>query len=58
LLHFHVHAIVDKSMPTIRIPSTLHAAVRWDKQQKYQKHDFQHAIAALPYCDYFLLKSG
>jgi hypothetical protein len=45
-------------MPTIRIPSTLHAAVRWDKQQKYQKHDFQHAIAALPYCDYFLLKSG
>jgi hypothetical protein len=45
-----------KTMPTIHIFSTLYAAVRWDKKQKFQDndfYDFRHATAALPYCDYF-----
>jgi hypothetical protein len=47
--------IVDE-LPSFRIYSGLHAAVRWDKTQKYQAndlHDFRHAFAALPYCDFF-----
>ena len=47
---------VGISMPTIYISSALHASVRWDKKQKFQDHDihdFRHATAALPYCDYF-----
>lgn len=47
--------IVDE-LPSFRIYSGLHAAVRWDKKQKYQAndlHDFRHAVAALPYCDFF-----
>lgn len=47
---------VGKAMPSIHIQAALHAAVRWDKNQKFQNHDFHdlnHATAALPYCDYF-----
>lgn len=47
---------VGSSLPAINISAGLHAAVRWDKQQKFQAndlHDFRHASAALPYCDYF-----
>ncbi|MDD2734937.1 MAG: hypothetical protein PHF56_13430 [Desulfuromonadaceae bacterium] len=47
--------IVDQ-LPSFRIYSGLHAAVRWDKKQKFQAndlHDFRHAVAALPYCDFF-----
>lgn len=42
--------------PTLRIMSGLHAAIRWDKAQKYQDndlHDIRHAAIALPYCDAF-----
>jgi len=45
-----------KMMPTIRISAALYAAVRWDKKQNFQDHDFydfRHATAALPYCDFF-----
>jgi len=47
---------ITTEFPSYRITSGLHAAVRQDKNQKYQAndmHDFRHASAALPYCDYF-----
>ena len=47
---------VTVEMPFINILSSLYAAVRWDKQQKFQDndfYDFRHATTALPYCDYF-----
>lgn len=47
---------VKQELPSFRIHAGLHAAVRWDKKQKYQDndlHDFRHAAAALGYCDYF-----
>lgn len=43
-------------LPSARIASGLYAAVRWDKKQKFQDHDFhdfRHASAALPYFDHF-----
>ena len=42
--------------PTFDVISGLHAAIRWDKNQKYQDndiHDINHAASALPYCDAF-----
>ena len=42
--------------PTFDVISGLHAAIRWDKKQKYQNndlHDIRHAASALPYCDAF-----
>lgn len=42
--------------PTFDVISGLHAAIRWDKSQKYQDndlHDIRHAASALPYCDAF-----
>lgn len=47
---------VTIELPIYRIISGLFAAVRWDKKQLFQPndmHDFWHASAALPYCDYF-----
>lgn len=47
---------VTVEMASINILSSLNAAVRWDKQQKFQDndfYDFRHATTALPYCDYF-----
>lgn len=47
---------ITTELPSFRIPSGLHAAVRWDKRQNYQAndmHDIGHATAALPYCDFF-----
>ena len=41
---------------TLRITSGLHAAVRWDTNQRFQEndyHDFRHAASAILYCDYF-----
>lgn len=52
---FKLNKIGDH-LPTARITSGLFAAVRWDKKQKFQDndlHDFRHACAALPYCDFF-----
>ncbi|MGY8915890.1 MAG: hypothetical protein ACKVJF_12515, partial [Flavobacteriales bacterium] len=43
-------------LPTFNVISGLHAAIRWDKNQKYQDndlHDIRHAASALPYCDAF-----
>lgn len=39
------------------IRTCLHARLRWNKRQKFNKNDFEdfdHAAAALGYCDYFL----
>lgn len=44
-------------LPSLRVSAGLHAALRWDKNRKYKRndlHDFHHAVAAIPYCDYFL----
>lgn len=50
------HSKIQNELPSFRIHAGLHAAVRWDKKQKYQDndlHDFRHAAAALGYCDCF-----
>jgi hypothetical protein len=41
----------------IRIPATLHAAIRWDGNRKFKNNDMPdigHATTALPYFDTFL----
>lgn len=48
-------------LPVIRIPATLHAAVRYDLSRRYKPtdmHDFHHAEVALPYCDTFLTEKS
>ncbi len=45
----------------MRIAAGLHAALRWDRKRKYKRNDFNdfhHAIAAIPYCDFFLTDHG
>lgn len=52
---------IKNELPTFRIMAGLHAAVRWDAKRKYKRndeHDFQHAVAALPYCDFFLTEKS
>lgn len=47
---------VNTRLPSLHIPASLHASLRWNKQQKLDSHDifdFQHATAALAYCDAF-----
>lgn len=49
--------LLSKELPSLRIPATLHAAIRWDKGRKYKTtdlHDIHHAAGALPYFDVFL----
>lgn len=46
----------QKALRTLHINTTLHAAVRWNKGQALKANDlfdFQHACAALAYCDAF-----
>lgn len=43
-------------VPSFVIRAQLAAGVRWDKKRQYREndfHDFSHAVAALPYFDYF-----
>lgn len=45
-----------KAMRNLHIRSLLHAAVRWNKQQVLKPNDlfdFEHAVAAIGYCDAF-----
>jgi hypothetical protein len=45
------------ALRTIHIGAALHASMRWDKQRKFRAndyYDFEHARAALSYCDVFL----
>ena len=44
-------------LPSIGIPATLQAAIRWEPNRKYKPtdmHDIRHAEVALPYFDTFL----
>ncbi len=48
-------------LPSVRIAAGLHAALRWDRKRKYKRNDlndFHHAVAAIPYCDFFLTDHG
>jgi len=52
---------IDTKFPTIRIPATLHAAIRWDKNRQFKENDIldiEHASGALPYCDIFLTEKS
>ncbi len=52
---------IKSELPSFRIGAGIHAAVQWDKGRKYKPndiHDFQHAAAAVPYCDYFLTEAN
>jgi hypothetical protein len=43
-------------VPSFVVRAKLAAGVRWDKKRQYREndfHDFSHAVAALPYFDYF-----
>ncbi len=49
--------VTNADLPSFRITAGLHAAVRWDAKRRFKPndlHDFHHAVAALPYCDFFL----
>lgn len=53
---FRSKKITDE-LPSFRVNAGLHAAVRLDARRKYKPndaHDFHHAVAAVPYCDFFL----
>ncbi|NMG55403.1 hypothetical protein [Aromatoleum aromaticum] len=52
---------VKDALRTLHINTSLHAAVRWNKAQRFEAndfHDFHHAAAALGYCDVFLTERG
>jgi hypothetical protein len=52
---------ITTELPSLRVIVGLHAAVRWDTKRKYKPndlHDFHHAVAAIPYCDYFLTENS
>lgn len=44
-------------LPTLHVAALCYAAIRWDKKRKLSPndiHDFQHAAAAIGYCNAFL----
>jgi len=44
-------------LPSLWLGAGFHAAVRWDLKRKFKANDlpdFRHAVAAIPYCDFFL----
>jgi len=52
---------IKKKLPTIKIQSTLHAAMRWDRNRKFKDNDLldiEHATGALPYWDVFLTEKA
>ncbi len=55
------HKKVKDQLPQIHIGASLHAALRWDKNRKYEFNDFEdirHASVALPYFDVFCTERG
>jgi hypothetical protein len=58
LLYFAMKKQEHRAMlRSMHIQASLHASVRWDKQRKFRPndhYDFEHATAALGYCDLFL----
>jgi hypothetical protein len=52
---------VANRLPTIEIEAGIHAQLIHDKTRKYKPndlHDLGHAIAALPYCDFFFTEKN
>ncbi|WP_395710307.1 hypothetical protein [Reyranella sp.] len=48
------------ALRTLHVQASLYAAMRWDKERKFKPndfYDFEHATAALTYCDAFLTES-
>jgi hypothetical protein len=46
-----------RELRTLHVLASLHASVRWDKHRRFKPNDFldfQHAAAAVSYCDVFL----
>jgi hypothetical protein len=44
------------ALPSLHVPASLHAAIRWNRHQRLKANDFldfEHATAALGYCDAF-----
>lgn len=51
------HNKLTCELPSLRLGAGFHAAVRWDRNRKFKANDlpdFRHAVAAIPYCDFFL----
>ena len=49
------------SLRYLHIGASIHAAMRWDKDRKFKPndyYDFEHATAALSYCDAFLTEGS
>lgn len=47
---------INKELPFFHINASLHAFIRYNKTQRYDKNDlldFSHVAWALPYCDMF-----
>lgn len=52
-----LHGFNKYSLRSLHIGVSIHAAMRWDKNRKFKTndyYDFEHAIAALSYCNAFL----
>jgi hypothetical protein len=56
ILDAFLHERLGNALPTLVVPSALHAAYGRNRSRKYRGgdfHDFGHATIALPYCDCF-----
>ena len=57
LFHAFKKPETKDALRCLHIGASLHAAMRWDKDRKFKPndyYDFEHATAALSYCDAFL----
>jgi hypothetical protein len=49
------------ALRALHIGASIHATMRWDKHRKFKPndyYDFEHATAALSYCDAFLTEGS
>lgn len=57
LYHACKKPVTKDTLRSPQIGASIHAAMRWDKDRKFKPndyYDFEHATAALSYCDTFL----
>lgn len=57
LYHAFQKTETKKALRSLHIGASIHASMRWDKNRKFKPndyYDFEHATAALSYCDAFL----
>ena len=48
---------LTSELPSLWLGAGFHASVRWDLKRKFKANDlpdFRNAVAAIPYCDFFL----